>query len=105
MVIRALLAAAGIIVATATQTADVTGNWTVRITSASGTIRGTASLRQVGGDVTGRIGPNDDPTIPLEGVLSGTTLTLTTNPQRGRTAAVQGGDVGRGRIEFVRTTR
>jgi hypothetical protein len=100
---------------------DVSGDWAVTITTAEGTITGTASLKQAGDKVTGQIGPSGDATIPIEGVLSAATLRLKTNPQPGRTAAfdscevtvvddkmvgtIQGGDVGKGKIEFARTTR
>lgn len=98
--------------------ADVTGQWAVTITSADGKITGRASLTQTGDKVTGQIGPAEDATIPIEGVLTAQKLTLKTRPQRGRTAAfdtceltvgdqkmvgsIRGGDVGKGTIEFVR---
>lgn len=103
----------------ATEAADVTGNWTVTITTADGKITGKASLKQTGDKVTGQIGPSDDATILIEGVLTAQRLTLKTNPRPGRTAAfesceltvgdermvgtIQGGDAGKGTIEFVRT--
>ena len=103
-----------------TEAADVTGNWAVTITTADGQVTGTASLKQTGDKVTGQIGPSGDATIDIEGVLSATRLTLTTHPRPGRTAAfetceltvgdgkmagsIQGGDAGKGTIEFVRTT-
>jgi hypothetical protein len=103
----------------ATAATDVTGNWTVTITTADGKITGKASLKLTGDKVTGQIGPNEDATIPIEGVLTADKLTLKTNPRPGRTAAfdsceltigdekmvgtIQGGDVGKGTIEFVRT--
>lgn len=98
--------------------ADVTGSWAVTITTADGKITGRASLTQTGDTVTGHIGPTEDATIPIEGVLTPQKLTLKTRPQPGRTAAfdtceltvgdqkmagtIQGGDVGKGTIEFVR---
>jgi hypothetical protein len=101
-----------------TEAANVTGHWTVTITTADGTITGTASLKQTGDKVAGQIGPNGDATIDIEGVLTATKLTLTTHPRPGRTAAfetceltlgdekmtgsIQGGDAGKGTIEFVR---
>jgi hypothetical protein len=103
----------------ATEAADVSGNWAVTITTADGTITGKASLKQAGDRVTGQIGPSEDATIPVEGVLTEPTLTLKTIPPRGRTAAfdsceltigddkmvgtIHGGDAGKGTIEFVRT--
>lgn len=101
-----------------TEAADVTGHWAVTITTADGTITGSASLKQTGDKVTGQIGPSTDATIDIEGVLRATKLTLTTHPRPGRTAAfetcdltvgddrmagsIQGGDAGKGTIEFVR---
>ena len=103
-----------------TEAADVTGQWAVTITTADGTITGSASLKQTGDRVTGQIGPSTDATIDIEGVLTAAKLTLTTHPRPGRTAAfdtcdltvgdgkmagpIHGGDVGKGTIEFVRTT-
>jgi len=97
---------------------DVTGPWAVTITTADGKITGRASLTQTGDNVTGQIGPSEDATIPIAGVLTAQKLTLKTHPQPGRTAAfdsceltvgdqkmvgtIQGGDVGKGTIEFVR---
>jgi hypothetical protein len=102
-----------------TEAADVTGHWAVTITTGEGKITGAASLRQTGDKVTGEIGPSTDATIPIEGVLNANKLTLKTNPRPGRTAAfetceltvedekmvgsIQGGDVGKGTITFVRT--
>ena len=99
--------------------ADVSGNWTVTITTADGEITGRATLKQAGTDVTGTIGPAEDATIPVEGTRSGDTLTLKLKPQPGRnvafdtctltvagntmTGTVEGGDVGKGRIAFVRS--
>ena len=98
--------------------ADVSGNWAVTITTADGKITGKASLKLTGDKVTGQIGPSEDATIPIEGVLTVDKLTLKTRPQPGRTAAfdsceltvgdeklvgtIQGGDAGKGTIEFVR---
>jgi hypothetical protein len=97
---------------------DVTGNWDVTITTADGKMTGEASLKQTGDKVTGQIGPSGDATIPIEGVLAAHKLTLKTHPQPGRTSAfdsceltvgdgkmagtIQGGDAGKGTIEFVR---
>ena len=102
----------------AIEAASVTGQWAVTITTADGKITGKASLKQTGDKVIGQIGPSTDATIPIEGVLTKQKLTLKTNPRPGRTAAfdsceltvsnqkmvgtIQGGDVGRGTIEFVR---
>lgn len=102
----------------AIEAASLTGQWAVTITTADGKITGKASLKQTGDKVTGQIGPSEDATIPIEGVVTKQKLTLKTNPQPGRTAAfdsceltvgnqkmvgtIQGGDVGQGTIEFVR---
>lgn len=102
----------------ATAAVDVTGNWAVTITTGDGKITGKASLKLTGNKVTGQIGPNEDATIPIEGAVTADKLTLKTKPQPGRTAAfdsceltvgdekmvgtIQGGDVGKGTIEFVR---
>lgn len=97
---------------------DVSGEWAVTITAAGGKMTGKASLRMAGEKVTGTIGPSGDATIPVEGTLIADRLTLRTKPRAGRTAAfetcdltvtpdrmtgtLQGGDVGKGTIEFVR---
>jgi hypothetical protein len=102
----------------AIEAADVTGHWAVTITTAEGKITGKASLKQTGDKVTGQIGPSDDATISIEGVLTALKLTLKTNPRPGRTAAfdscdltvddekmagtIRGGDAGEGTIEFIR---
>ena len=104
----------------ATEAADVTGDWTVTITTADGKITGKAALKQTDDKVTGQIGPSSDATISIEGVLTANKLTLKTKPRPGRTAAfdscepivgdenmsgtIQGGDAGKGTIEFVRST-
>ena len=105
-------------VAAAREAADVTGAWAVTMTTADGKITGKAVLKQAGDNVTGQIGPSEDATIPVEGVLTKQKLTLKTHPRPGGTAAfdscdltvgdqkmtgtIQGGDVGRGTIDFVR---
>jgi len=103
------------------QAADVSGIWQVTITTAAGKITGKASLEQDGDKVTGSIGPSEDATIRIEGVLNADKLALKTYPRSGRTAAfdtcvltvgdermvgtIEGGDVGKGSIEFVRNKR
>jgi hypothetical protein len=99
--------------------ADVTGNWAVTITTWTyDKIEGKASLKLTGDKVSGQIGPSEDATILIEGVLTEDKLTLKTKPRPGRTAAfesceltvgdermvgtIQGGAVGKGTIEFVR---
>jgi hypothetical protein len=104
-----------------TPAADVSGTWQVTITTAAGKITGKASLEQADDKVTGSIGPSEDATIRIEGVLNANKLTLKTYPRPGRTAAfdkcevtvgdermvgtIEGGDVGKGSIEFVRNKR
>jgi hypothetical protein len=121
MTARLIVPAFVLCFAAATHTSDVTGNWAVTISAADGEITGTASLKQAREQVTGHIGPVDDATIPVEGVLNAHQLTLKAKPRPGRTAAfdtceltvgddrmvgtIHGGDVGKGTIEFVRTKR
>jgi hypothetical protein len=120
---RLAIIAAFLMLATsaATTAADVSGNWVVTITTADGKMTGKASLKLTGDKVTGQIGPSGDATIPIEGVLTARKLTLKTHPQPGRTAAfntceltvgdekmigtIEGGDAGKGTIEFVRIKR
>ena len=98
--------------------ADVTGAWSVTISTSDGTITGRASLEQAGETVTGWVGPNENDPIPISGILKGDKLTIKTSPQPGRTAAfgkcdliVNGDkmagtiDIDKGKIEFVRTTQ
>jgi len=98
--------------------ADVTGNWRVTISTSDGTITGKASLKQTGDTVTGWVGPSEDDPIPVHGEVTGNKLTLKASPQPGRTAAfdkcdlnVDGDrmvgtiDVGKGKIEFVRSVK
>jgi hypothetical protein len=103
---------------TAQKAPGISGTWAVTITTADGKMTGDAFLTQTGDKVSGRIGPPGDATIPIEGVLTGQRLKLTTHPQPGRTSAfetceltvgdqkmagsIQGGDLGKGTIEFVR---
>ena len=98
--------------------ANLTGDWTVILTTAGGKVTGKASLKQTGDKVAGQIGPVGDPTIPIEGVLVRNKLTMKTSPRAGRTSAfeycdltvtddkmtgtIRGGDAGEGTIEFVR---
>ena len=100
------------------RTADVTGAWSVTISTTDGTITGKASLKQAGKTVTGWVGPSENDPIPITGILKGDKLTIKTSPQPGRTAAfdkceliVNGDkmagtiDTDKGKIEFVRTTQ
>lgn len=96
--------------------ADVTGAWSVTISTTDGAMTGKASLKQDGETVTGWVGPSEDDPIPISGILKGDKLTIKTSPQPGRTAAfdkcdliVKGDkmagtiDTDKGKIEFVRT--
>ena len=102
--------------------ADVTGRWKVTISIGDETLTGIALLKQTGDKVTGSIGPDERNQHPLDGVVKGTLLTLTTNPQPGRTVAfdkchlnVDGekmtgtterkGSSDKGTIEFIRITQ
>ena len=77
-----------------------------------------ASLKQTGDVVSGWVGPNELNPIPIAGFLKADRLTMKTFPQPGRTVAfdkcdltvndnkmvgtIEGGDVHKGTIEFVR---
>jgi hypothetical protein len=99
--------------------ADVTGRWKVTISLGDETITGMASLKQTGDQVTGSIGPDEHNQHPLDGVVKGKVLTLTTHPRPGRTVAFdkcyltaegekmtgtteRKGSSDKGTIEFVR---
>jgi hypothetical protein len=99
--------------------ADVTGRWKVTISLAGETMTGVALLQQTGDKVTGSIGPDERNQHPLDGVVKGNRITLTTHPRPGRTAAfakcyltvdgekmtgtTEGGDLrGKATIEFAR---
>jgi hypothetical protein len=100
------------------QKVDVTGAWTVAITTPDGQAAGLAILSQDGTAVTGMIGPAETDMMPIDGTVSGNRLALATHPRSGRTAAfakcevtVAGDrmtgtiDRDKGRIEFVRRKR
>jgi hypothetical protein len=100
--------------------ADLTGRWRVTISLANETIIGVALLEQTGDKVTGSVGPDERNQHPLDGVVEGNRVTLTTHPRPGRTVAfgkcsltvdgekmtgtTEGGDYGDKiiSIEFVR---
>ena len=67
--------------------ADVTGRWMVTISLGDETITGVALLKQTGDKVTGSIGPDERNQHPLDGVMNGNLVTLTTHPRPGRTVA------------------
>src|SRR5206468_123304 len=70
-----------------TGAADVSGRWRVTISLAGQTITGVALLKQTGDDVTGSIGADERNQHPLDGVVEGSHITLTTHPPPGRTVA------------------
>jgi hypothetical protein len=67
--------------------ADVTGRWKVTISLGGATMTGVALLKQAGDEVTGSIGPDERNQHPLDGVVKGNRVTLTTHPRPGRTVA------------------
>ncbi|HUE84861.1 MAG TPA: hypothetical protein VMO26_02180 [Vicinamibacterales bacterium] len=67
--------------------ADITGRWKVTIALGDQTITGVALLRQTGDEVTGSIGADERNQHPLDGVVKGNLITLTTHPRPGRTVA------------------
>ena len=66
---------------------DVTGRWKATISLGDETMTGVALLKQTGDEVTGSIGPDDQNQHPLDGVVKGNQVTLTTHPRPGRTVA------------------
>src|SRR5215213_1220197 len=104
--------------AQAVEKINVTGAWSVAITTPERQATGLAILSQDGQNITGMIGPAETDMMPVEGTVSGTTVTLTTRPRTGRTAAfarcevtVEGDrmagniDTDKGKIEFVKRRR
>jgi len=98
---------------------DVTGRWRVTISLGGETMTGLALLTQTGNTVTGSIGADERNQHPLDGVVTGNRITLTTHPRPGRTVAFDTCDVNidgekmsgtierkgssdQGTIEFVR---
>lgn len=100
---------------------DFSGNWRVIFPEQNASITGFAFLKQNGTNVTGWVGPSPDDPIPITGVVNGSQLVFKTFPQPGRTVAfdrckltlsanrmtgtMEGGDAGKGTIEFIKTTR
>jgi hypothetical protein len=93
--------------------------WTVTISLDGEAITGVALLKQTGDEVTGSIGVDERNQHPLDGVVNGNRITLTTHPRPGRTVAfdkcyltmdgakmtgtTEGGDLrDKATIEFVR---
>ena len=103
--------------------ADVTGRWKVTISLGDETISGVALLKQTGEKVTGSIGADERNQHPLDGVVKGNSVILTTHPGPGRTVAfakcsltvdgekmtgtTEGGDLGDKitSIEFVKMSK
>ena len=100
--------------------ADVAGRWKVTISLGNETMTGVALLKQTGDKVTGSIGPDERNQHPLDGVVKGNHVTLTTHPRPGRTVAFdkcyltvdgekmtgtteRNGSSDKGTIEFVRS--
>ena len=99
--------------------ADATGRWKVTISLGGETVTGVALLKQSGDEIAGSIGADERNQHPLDGVVKGNHITLTTHPRPGRTVAfdtcelnVNGdkmtgttertGSSDKGTIEFVR---
>jgi hypothetical protein len=66
---------------------DLTGRWKVTISLGGETITGVALLKQTGDELTGSIGADERNQHPLDGVMKGNLVTLTTHPRPGRTVA------------------
>jgi hypothetical protein len=62
---------------------DLTGRWRVTIAGGDGAVAGVASLTQTEEKVTGWLGPTEDDTTAVSGVLKGDKLTLKTHPKPG----------------------
>jgi hypothetical protein len=67
--------------------ADATGRWKVTISANGSTLIGVALLKQTGDKITGSIGVDEQNQHPLDGVVKGNRITLTTHPRPGRTVA------------------
>jgi hypothetical protein len=102
--------------------ADVTGRWKVTISANGSTLVGVALLNQKGNEISGSIGVDEQNQHPLDGVVDGNRITLTTHPRPGRTVAfakceltvdgdkmsgtTEGGDLGgKATIELTRATK
>ena len=84
LLLTALLLASSALV----RAADVTGNWQVTISTSDGTMTGKASLKQTGNTVTGWVGPSENDPIPVTGTIEGKKLKIRTQPQPGRSVAL-----------------
>ena len=67
--------------------ADVGGRWKVTITVGGEVVTGVALLNQSGDSISGSIGANEANQHPLDGVVEGNRIVLTTHPRPGRTVA------------------
>ena len=102
--------------------ADTTGRWKVTISANGSTLTGVALLKQVGDDITGSIGVDEQNQHPLDGVVAGNRVALRTHPRPGRTVAfakceltidgdrmsgtTEGGDLaGKANIELIRDNK
>lgn len=102
--------------------ADATGRWKVTISANGSTLMGVALLKQTGDKITGSIGVDEQNQHPLDGVVKGNRITLTTHPRPGRTVAfakceltvdgdkmsgtTEGGDLGvKATIELIRDNK
>jgi hypothetical protein len=113
--------------ASTARSADVSGRWAILVSTADGPIRGVASLKQSGGEVTGWVGrptrdgwvgPSEDGPIPVSGKFRKGQLVMKTRPKPGQIVAfdevslwIKGdtmwgaferGSHGKGTIRFVR---
>ena len=67
--------------------ADVGGRWKVTISVGGKAVTGLALLNQSGDNITGSIGADEANQHPLDGVMEGNRIVLTTHPRPGRTVA------------------
>jgi hypothetical protein len=67
--------------------ADANGCWKVTISANGSTVMGVALLKQTGDEIAGSIGVDEQNQHPLDGVVKGNRITLTTHPRPGRTVA------------------
>ncbi len=66
---------------------DLTGRWTVTISTGGHTISGVAFLKQTGDKLEGSIGADERNQHPVDGTVKGNVVTLVTHPRPGRTVA------------------
>ena len=68
-------------------TVDVTGAWSVTLTMPERQATGLAIMSQDGPKITGMFGPAETDMFPVEGTVSGNTVTLVARPRAGRSTA------------------